>query len=102
MTLVAEPMKYHGPGWTIDGPKRTVIDRDTGEEYESSDTFQLWAPNDKRDHWSACWSVTEDNLNPDDGFFVNGDDLDDVLAPFNRPDILPYGDALRHAAKDAT
>lgn len=38
--LTAEPMAFHGPGWTIAADDRS---------------YMLWAPNDKRDFWSASW-----------------------------------------------
>lgn len=98
-TTEVQPMRYHGPGWTVDGPTRVVIDRDTGEEYEGSDTFQVWAPNDGRDHWAASWGVCEDDLNIGHGGFRKGSTLDEVLAVFDHDKAREFGALLRQAAE---
>jgi hypothetical protein len=59
-----QPLRYHGPGWTLETK---------GVEY------LLWAPNDKRDHWAACWQETEGGL---DGNYVQGETAAEVLRVF--------------------
>lgn len=72
MTTVT-PMKYHGPGWSLTQGART---------------YQVWGPGEIvhdgipmgrfRDHWSANYQGPKD----DDGNFVSGATLQDVLRIF--------------------
>lgn len=77
-----DDMKYHGPGWTLyDG--------------EADIDYLLWAPRGKapngeylteRSDWAACY---QDNNNEDNGQFVKGDSMEEVLRVFPK-DIAAY------------
>lgn len=66
-TPTPQPMKYHGPGWSITLPV-------SGRPDEVVD-YQLWAPTNGRDFWQAAWTGDAGNA----GDVAKGDSLDAVL-----------------------
>jgi len=68
-----QPLKYHGPGWSITLPDGT--------------TFMLWAPGGerRRPDWRASWDdpVTEG------GNFASGDTINDAMTAFDTYGLGP-------------
>ncbi len=44
--------------------------------------FIVWAPNEERNHWCACWNKFNEKKEIDLGDFVEGETLDSVLESF--------------------
>jgi hypothetical protein len=72
-----EPMRYHGPGWTLD-----LSDRDEdGEVVADGEHYWVWAPQGEgaqRQHWAACWQSGDGEA----GDFIKGKSAADVLYIF--------------------
>lgn len=90
MSAAVEPMRFHGPGWSLSFSQRDEY----GEIVERGACYQLWAPQDgqiadpyadtwstdkePRDHWAAAWQSADG----DDGDFVRGTTLAEALRIF--------------------
>lgn len=89
MTTI-EPMKYHGPGWTLDLSERDEY----GEIVTTGEHYQIWAPQSEadipegamvngaprrpRDHWAACWTSGDGEA----GDFIKSKTFAEVVSIF--------------------
>jgi hypothetical protein len=87
-----EPMRFHGPGWTLD----LTIRDERGNAIERGPLYQLWAPQDSsvpdpyiefqsspgyapRMFWAAAWQSADGHA----GGFVRGATAEIVLVIFD-------------------
>lgn len=83
--LDAVPMRYHGPGWSVEPTQRMEL-------------YLLWAPSDRRPEWKACWQ-SPDGLR---GGFRTAGTAVDALGCFPRTGRpARAAEALRRAAETA-